>query len=69
MNEDELEDELRDLECLYKACQVAITYGTYSQTLDVRCENEWQSEHNSEIKKTISLGMKPENRQELVQTD
>ena len=46
------ENEWGDLECLYKACQAAITDGGLLTDTDVneRCENEWQNENDNEMK-------------------
>jgi len=45
------EDQWGDLECLYKACQAAITDGgLFTDTgVDERCENERQSENDCEM--------------------
>jgi len=49
------EDEWWDLECLYEACQAAITDGGLFRDTDVdeRGENERQSENDCEMK-TVS---------------
>ena len=46
------ENEWGDLECLYKACQAAITDGGFFTDTGVneRSENEWQSENDDEMK-------------------
>jgi len=46
------EDQWGDLECLYKACQAAITDGClFTDTgVDERCENERQGENDYEMK-------------------
>ena len=54
-----------DLECLYKACQAAITDGSLFTDTGVgeRGENGWQSENDNAMK-TVSQVRRPENRQE-----
>ena len=49
------ENEWRDLECLYKACQAATTDGGFftDTGVDEWGENEWQSENDNEMK-TVS---------------
>jgi len=65
------EDEWGDLECLYKACQAAITDGGLFTDTGVaymnEVKNERQSENDNEMK-TVSYFKGPDNRQELVQT-
>ena len=45
------EEEWRDLECLYKACQAAITDGDlFTDTgVNERAENEWPNENDNEM--------------------
>ena len=54
------ENEWGDLEC-----QAAIADGGFftDTGVDERCENEWQSENDNEMK-TVSQVKGPENRQE-----
>ena len=46
------ENEWGDLECLYKACQAAITNGGFFTDTGVyeRGEDEWQSDNDNEMK-------------------
>jgi len=62
-------DQWGDLECMYKACQAAITDGgLFTDTgVDERGENGRHSENDCEMK-TVSSIKGPGNRQELVQT-
>jgi len=64
-----IEGQWRDLECLHKACQAAITDGGFftGTGVDERCEHERRGENDCEMK-TVSRVKGPENRQELVQT-
>jgi len=61
---------MEDLECLYKACQAAVTDGgLFTDTsLNERGENKRLSENDSEMK-AVSWVKGPENWQELLQTD
>ena len=45
------EEEWRDLECLYQACQAALTDGDlFTDTgVNERGENEWQNENDNEM--------------------
>jgi len=59
------EDQRGDLECMYKACQAAITDGgLFTDTgVEERGENKRQSENDCEMK-TVSRVKVPEKRQD-----